>query len=114
MNKYQKELLEMCKDVDMWDKIPLLEGIYILPTTRKHDSGYKIMKVAGYSKGEYYLLDEICDVIDFGNLYCDEKRIKDLHIDILDNGVIHLWSRYQYFKIIHMLSSCTFDIVDKE
>lgn len=115
MNKAQKEMIDSCVKVEYDDEnIPLLDTIYIMPTTKKHDSGYKIMYVAGYSKetDTCYLLDTICDVIDIGDLVHNEK-IRSLHIDIKENGIIQLWSRYQRFKSIFKLSSCTFEMVDK-
>ena len=113
MNKYQKELLEKCIITKISDKLPLFDDIYILPTTRKHDSGYKIMYIIGLSreKDEYYLLDTYCDVVDFGDLL---KSLKELHIDILDNGIIHCWSNYQLIKSNFRLSNCTFDFVDRK
>ncbi len=113
MNKYQKEFLSKCKNVGICDDVPLLDSIYVLPTNRKHDSGYKIMYVVGYEdKTEtYYLLDTYCDVVDFGEFHTD---IKDLHIDIAENGIIHYWSRYQQFQSNFRVSSCTFEMVDRK
>ena len=67
MNKFQKELLEKCKKVKIFDEVPDLDDIYILPTNRKHDSGYKILYIIGQDreKNEYFLLDTYCDVVYF-------------------------------------------------
>lgn len=113
MNKFQRELLEKCKQVEVIDEVPLMDDIYVLPTNRKHDSGYKIMYIVGFNreKDEYFLLDIYCDVVNFGYL---ERKVKDINIDILDNGIIHYWSNYQRFKSLHRVSSCTFDMVDRE
>lgn len=113
MNKYQKELLEKCKDTKLTDEIPLLDDIYILPQNRKHDSGYKIMYIVGLDRkqNQYYLLDTYCDVVNFGDL---KKYVKELNIDILDNGIIHCWSNYQKIQSNFRVSSCTFDFVDRE
>lgn len=113
MNKFQKELLEKCKDTNLFDELPLLDDIYILPTTRNHDSGYKIMYIVGLDrkKDQYYLLDTYCDVVNLGYF---AKNIKNINIDILDNGVIHLWNNYQKFESNFRVSSCTFEFVDKE
>ncbi len=113
MNKFQKEMLEKCKEVKISEELPLLDDIYILPTNRKHDSGYKIMYIVGLcrEKGIYYLLDNYCDVVDLGDF---GTLIQDLHIDILDNGIIHYWSNSQQFKSIHRMSSCTFEIINRK
>jgi len=113
MNKFQKEFLEKCKKVELLEDVPLLDTIYILPTNRKHDSGYKIMYIVGYTEAgkAFYLLDTYCDVVDFGEY---GSNIKDLHIDIEENGIIRYWSRYQQFRSVFRVSSCTFEMVDRK
>lgn len=113
MNKYQKELLEKCINTKLTDELPLFDDIYILPTNRKHDSGYKIMYIVGLIRKteQYYLLDTYCDVVNFGDLL---KQLKELNIDILDNGIIHCWSNYQQMQSNFRVSSCTFDFIDRK
>lgn len=113
MNKFQKELLEKCIITKHDEELPLFDGIYILPTNRKHDSGYKIMYIVGHyaKEDKYYLLDTYCDVVNFGYLV---RELKELNIDILDNGIIHCWSNYQLIKSGYRVSSCTFDFVDRK
>lgn len=115
MNKFQKELLSKCKEVKKDKKIPLLDVVYILPTTRKHDSGYKIMYIVGYAEKtkQYYLLDGGCDVINFGDMISQFSQFKGLNIDIHDNGIIQCWSRTQKMKSVFRVSSCTFGFVDR-
>ena len=112
MNKFQKALLDKCISTKILDELPLLEHIYILPTTRKHDSGWKIMYIVGASEKwqKYYLLDTYCDVVNIGDLVNETKGI---NIDIAENGIIHLWSNYQLFKSNFRVSSCGFDMVDR-
>ena len=112
MNKFQKEILDKCEKVKFDDELPLLDMLYILPTQRKHDSGYKIMYIVGINckKEKYYLLDTYCDVVDLGYFY---NNVKDLHIDIKENGIIRLWSNRQLFKSEFRVSCCTFDMVEK-
>ena len=110
MNKYQKELLNKCgKEVGVTENIPLLDEIYIIPQTKKHESGYKMMYVIGYIRKteKYYLLDTISDVIDLG----EYGNTGDISIDIKHNGIIHLWSRRKKFKSDFRVSSCTFELI---
>ena len=113
MTKYQKELLVKCDGVNITQELPLFDDIYILPTEKKHDSGFKIMYVVGKVREneQYYLLDTYCDVINLGFLI---KTIKEVNIDIEHHGIIHLWSNYQLFKSGYRVSSCTFEFVDRE
>lgn len=110
MNKFQKELLKKCKHLKLNEEVPLLDGIYVLPTTKKHDSGYKIMYIVGYAENEYYLLDTYCDVVNFGDF---KKQLQELNIDIPDNGIIHCWSNKEKIKSNFRVSSCTFDLVER-
>ena len=109
MNKYQKELLNKCVIVKWEDKVPLMEHIYIIPQTKKHESGYKMMYVIGYNRKteKYYLLDSISDVVDFGEF----GNVGEIHIDIEHNGIIHLWSRNKKFNLGFRGSSCTFELI---
>jgi len=111
MNKFQKEFLEKCKKVRLFDEVPLFDIIYILPTQRKHDSGYKIMYIVGCCNDEYFLLDTYCDVVNLGEW---ESKVKGLSIDISENGIIGIWSRYQKFKSVFRVSSCTFEMIDRK
>ena len=120
MNKVKKELIEKCIKLEHGDGAPILGGIYVIPTNLKHDSGYKIMYIIGHTpfkRGENqktYLIDTYCDVIDYSNYLGRYDKIKDLHIDITPNGIIHIWSNEQNMKIINNLSSCYIAMVEKE
>ena len=110
MNKYQKELLDKCKEVKFDEEIPLLDDIYILPTNRRHESGYKIMYIIGFIRAtkQYYLLDRICDVVNFGEF---QQFMRGINVDIANNGIIHFWSNYEKFKSEYKISCCTFEMV---
>lgn len=112
MNKWQKELLDKCKEVTIDEDVPLLDTIYILPTTKRHESQYKIMYVVGKAKDDFYLLDRYCDVVDIGEIF-SRYTLKNIHIDIPENGIIRLWNRSQKFKSTFRLSSCTFEVSEK-
>ncbi len=113
MNKFQKQFLEKCINTKITDNLPLFDGIYILPTNRKHDSGYKIMYIVGYEaiNDKYYLLDTYCDVVNFGDMV---KNLKELNVDIEENGIVHFWSNYQLIKSNFRVSSCTFDFINRK
>lgn len=121
MNKEKKALLEKCEDMTKFclytNDIPLLGGIYIVPTRYKHPSGYKIMYIVGhtpriYEEEKLYLLSTVCDVVDFDS-WLDGVRIKDLHVDITMGGIIHIWSNRQYFRCDRNGDICRFEMVEK-
>ena len=118
MNKEKRELLDKCITLpSCLDEPPILGGIYIIPTRRKHESGFKIMYVVGHTpriygeEEKYYLLDTICDVVDFDS-YIGGVLIHDLHLDITPGGIIHVWSNYQNMKSWFRVSNCTFEMED--
>jgi len=121
MNKEKKALLEKCVDMrfNFGEEIPILGGIYIVPTRYKHDSGYKIMHIVGHSprktgkEERLYLIDTICDVVDFESYY-NKIPINDLHIDISMGGILHVWSNTQYMKCHYNVSACSFEMVGKK
>lgn len=119
MNKEKQELLDKCKKTSISGDVPILGGIYIIPTKFKHDSGYKIMYIVGHTpfrrkeETEYYLLDTCCDVVDFDN-FLNSMLINDLHLDMTTGGIIHIWSNRQNMKSIFRVSSCSFEMVNKE
>ncbi len=116
MNKEKLELLEKCIKIKSDQEIPILGGIYIIPTKYKHDSGYKIMHIIGhtrdYEECKFYLLDTCCDVIDFGQ-FVNENIIRDLHLDIKPSGIIHIWSNRQDMRNIFRCSNCSFEMLDR-
>jgi hypothetical protein len=112
----KEEILKSCKKAlgFGFPRDILIDGIYILPTRRKHDSGYKVMEIIVHTVDDkFYNIDTICDVVDFES-YWNNIKISDLHIDIdPNNNLIHLWSFKQYFKVIHNMSNCSFEVVDR-
>lgn len=111
MNK--KELFENVIDVKLMnlEKVPELDGVYIVPQRKLHDSGYKMMNVVGHTENfDYYLLGTCSDVVDFESFFTNVP-IADLHMDINKNGIIHIWSKSNKFKCTHMFSNCVFESV---
>lgn len=47
------------------DNIIDFDYLYIIPTRRKHDSGYKIMEIYGEVNNKLYCLSKCSDVVDF-------------------------------------------------
>ena len=117
MNKQAKEILDKAIIIKREDKLPLFEGIYIIPERKLHDSGYRLMNIIAHTEYDYqtedfrYYLISICsDVIDLENLISDTS----ISLDISKSGVIHIWTRGNKklkLKWGINLSSCVFEIV---
>lgn len=105
----KKELLDL--EMEEWGKeIPLLDFIYLIPTRRKHDSGYYCMEVVGATRDGKYKkkLATYSDVFDIGDYF---QQSKEVSIDIPEYGVICFYSISGYkFKVIWWGAS-TFEMV---
>jgi hypothetical protein len=95
MNK--EELLNKAKKYN-GEKIV---GVFIAQERKLHDSGYRLMNIIGhseYDKGiedfHYYLLSTCSDVVDFNGFFSN-KKINELHIDINEKGIIHIWGGFK-------------------
>lgn len=95
----KKELLEL--EMEEWEnEIPLLDYVYLIPTRRKHDSGYYCMEVIGATEDGKYekKLSTYSDVVDIGDYF---QQSKEVSIDIPEYGVIRFYSTVGYkFKVI--------------
>ena len=113
MGKLKDELLNVeCEQFGK--KIPLLDYIYIIPTRRKHDSGYMCMEIIGANENGYKKkLATYSDVIDLQKVLVSNNRFYNLSIDIPEYGVIRLFNHTNKFKVgFYGISSFTFDIVE--
>lgn len=119
LNKAKQELLDKCIKTKYNEKLPNFNGIYIIQTNLKHESGYKIMYIIGHTsfkkEGEikYYLIDKMCDVVEIDNLL-NQCNIKELKFDITTSGIIHMWCNYNLLKVIFRCSNCTFELLEEE
>lgn len=115
MGKLKKELLNV--EIEQFGReIPLLDNIYIIPTRRKHDSGYMCMEIIGVNNNGYKKkLATYSDVIDLQRVLVSKNGFYYLSMDIPEYGVIRLFTIIGKFKIdFYGISSFTFDIVEKE
>ena len=113
MGKLKDELLNV--ECEQFGKeIPLLDYIYIIPTRRKHDSGYMCMEIIGANENGYKKkLATYSDVIDLSEIISTKPHLYSLSMDIPEYGVIRLFTRVGKFKVGYFgISSFTFDIVE--
>ena len=107
---YKKELLNLDAE---YTNIPLLDYIYIIPTRKKHDSGYCIFTIVGENVNLGYkkIIDNCCDVIDIDRIINDSRCVC---MDMLEYPIIRLFTGYSQckFKVKFNLSSFVFEVVD--
>ena len=110
MTDYKKELLNL--EYENGD-IPLLDYIYIIPTRKKHDSGYNIFTIVGENDKLQYkkIIDDYCDVIDIDHIINDKRCVC---MDMEEYPIIRLFTGYSQFKfrVKFNLSSFVFEVVN--
>ncbi len=74
-----------------WDEKIVFDSLVILPTRRKHDSGYRIIEAVAVIDGEArYKLTSCSDVIHIGGIV--PKSLQSYSIDcLLKSGLFQLW-----------------------
>lgn len=84
-----------------WDQpITNVNGVYLIPSGRIHDSGYMIMEMLFYLNDGSYIREEgCCDVI--------ETNGKNFRIDCTSEGIFHIFNN-KGFDVGHRLSSVEF------
>lgn len=100
----RKELLSV--PARKWDDILSgVDGVYVIPSGRKHDSGYACMDFVASFNG-----DKGKPMVRFGG-GCDDVRLKGNHFMIdceYPSRIIHIWNCRSSFSISHDLSSIDF------
>ena len=107
---YKKDLLNLDTE---YNDIPLLDNIYIIPTRKKHDSGYCIFTIVGENDklGYKKIIDTYCDVIDIDRIINDTRCVC---MDMKEYPIIRLFTGYTRFKfrVKFNLSNFVFEVVD--
>ena len=109
----KKELLNL--EVEKhFVEIPLLDYIYIIPTHKKHDSGYKCMEIIGENKEGYKKkLVTFSVVVDIDSLISNRTKLGLLSIDVPEYNVIRLFSSMKFKVKIYGSSTFMIDLVQK-
>ena len=101
MTMTKKELLAIPKR-KWYETLNGVSGVYVIPSNRKHDSGYACMDFVAEFPDDR-------PMVRFGG-GCDDVSFvgKDFRMDCLyPHGIIHIW-RHGTFSITHDLSSIDF------
>lgn len=113
IGKLKDELLNT--ELEQWHiDIPLLDYIYVIPTKRKHDSGYMQMEIVGENvKGYKKKLATYSDIFDIGEIFTNRHQYNTLSIDIPEYGILRIFSHQNKFKVKHYEISCfEIDIIE--
>ena len=116
----KKDLLEVEKE-NMFQPIPLLDIIYVIPTRRKHESGFKQMEIIGEAinnEGETTYIKKLAtfsDVFDICEIFTSRHQYFTLSMDIPECGVMRFFSQQNQFRVDHYgISSFCISIVERK
>lgn len=99
----KKELLAIPMREKWNTPVEGVDGVYLIPTSKKHDSGYSCMRLVAYWNDEQA---EERRYIGCG-YYCDVLEIKGLNFKIdasLPNRIVHIFN-FKKFSITEEISS---------
>lgn len=72
-----------------WQKATTYEAIYLVPTRKKHDSGWMVMAIVGRN-GNKYEVAAHCDDICWN--FATDKKEHSMHTDCtFPGGIVHMW-----------------------
>lgn len=108
----RRELLNLPYE-EFGKEIPLLDELYVIPTRKKHDSGYMCMEIIGMNKEGYAKkLATYSDVIHFPSIM---NRVNKGHLKIdipSDTKCFRFFSWGKIKVITYGISDFEFDIVE--
>ncbi len=118
MNYTRKELLALPERV--WDKETTYDSIAMVPSGKKHDSGYALIAIVGFdtdSKDPVEIAaycDDLCYCFPYG-IPIQPYDLPVLQTDMYyPSCITHIWSREHLFKIGGSLSSTHVYLLPKE
>lgn len=96
--------------VRKWDEVKKYEKLYLIPSGKKHDSGFALMYIVGVNGKEMEIAATCDDVCwDFS-----KAQYSDVRNDMLyPSGIVQYWSNKFYFEVGHSLSSTNVCLVEK-
>lgn len=113
----KKELLEEFKKAELCKEGGIFHYIYVLPTRRKHDSGYYQMEIYGEildketEENKFYKLASFSDVIDISFILGNYQRFdRPISIDFPCQGIIRFFPRYSDKIIVPFTFCSSFEI----
>jgi hypothetical protein len=101
------------------DDVKTYKSIALVPTSRKHSSGYSWIAIIGFNDHEQPVeIAAYCDDISYSfpeGISALKSAWMTLRTDMFyPSGIAHVWSRHYCFRVGASLSSTTIDLLPKE
>ncbi len=107
----KKKLLKL--PVRDWKITSEYDSVGIVATGKKHESGYMIMAIVGFSGLKPIEIAGYCDDISW-IVHQIENKYEFRNDMLYPSGIIHFWSRKYQFKVSDALSSMDIQLINKE
>lgn len=102
MNYKRKDLLKL-PERD-WNKTTKYGAVSLVPTGKKHDSGYHLIAIVGYKDAEPFEIAAYCDDVYW--TFNTTPGVFGLRTDMYyPSGITHVWGREIDFEVGYSLSS---------
>lgn len=111
--KYNKKSI-LKSPVREWNKITSYKQIVIIPTRKKHESGYALIAIVGMKENGRFEICSYADDIcwDFRKLHQNYDSSGMRTDCYYPEGILHFWGRNIEFIVHEALSSTTIEIVN--
>ena len=91
-----------------WDEVKIYDSLYVIPSGKKHESGFALMYIVGIN-GDEKEIAAACDDIVWDATAAGEYSLRN---DMLyPSGILHYWSNVYKFKVGASLSSTDIELV---
>lgn len=96
-----------------WDKESVYGSVMLLPSRKKHDSGWMVINIIGCRDGKpVEIATECCDDINWIYRASQDYRLRtDM---AYPSGIAHMWGNDIQFRVKHSLSSTDIVIEDRQ
>ena len=97
--------------VKKWDEVKEYEGLYVIPSGEKHDSGWALMHIIGINGDDLEIAascDDICWDVTQGRDYGLRNDMK------FPSGILHYWASGFKFEVGNSLSSTNVTLIKKQ
>jgi hypothetical protein len=115
MNYSRKKLLALPQRC--WDTEATYNSIALVPTGKKHGSGYALIAIVGFDEHEKHCeIAAYCDDVSYSlseDYVTNPSRLPRTDM-LFPSGITHVWARHFRFKVGSSLSSTEIYLVSQE
>lgn len=115
MNYSRKDLLALPER--KWDNVKTYNSIALVPSGKKHSSGYALVAIVGFDDDEKPCeIAAYCDDVCYSlSEYAVANPYGLLRTDMFHpSGIAHVWARHYQFKVGASLSSTDVHLVPRD